>query len=903
MNIVKSPILWLTVLAGYAPNAIGAEIVRVTEDNASDLQPILDASTEPITVHFAPGTYDLCLEIETDVNATFLALREDSTSDTAVDGPDTSCDRPTPTHVLRCDDQTSTLTVKGTLGIRGFSIQNGFNGRGVTVEGGDFTAQDSVFEQPGETASTTSIDGGGVWLEGTIDSDETEKGRIHIIHSVFRNLSARNGGAIFVDSGNADVLSSTICGTEALESGGGVSVESSSSNPGLLSAVDLTISGSEARNGGGVAVGGFGQVVLETSTVQGCTATQYGGGVYATDASNLAMVNVTLQANMANLYGGGLFTDALISDVRGGTITSNIARVYGGGIYVDDETLDLTATSISSNRAEEVPLAYGGGAYVTGDDGLLLSRGVDWTNNQVGPPLAPAGLGGGVYIGEDASWYAVGDSFSDNLATDGGSAAADPDAGVIGLMGVSGVSGIDLSPIERFTLGDATDGDSDGWAGSGTITVDGDDYAYDGADCDDDPFGAGASTIYPEAVDVAYDGIDSDCIVEDDFDLDGDASDGHDGSDCDDNNPAFGPHSIEFPYDGVDNDCDATYDFDADQDGYDADPSGVSDDCNDFDAGIHPGAEDTPYDGIDQNCAGDDDFDADGDGERRVVDGGADCDDNDPDINSSADEVPYDGVDNDCADGDLTDLDEDGYDGGPLGEDCDDNNPEINPAALEKPGSLDGDADSDCVGGTEPGHSDDDGINDYWETVYGTNPEDEDSDNDKIPDDIEWGPGDAPVNTSDVGEDLDNPIYDVLDHDSDDDGVLDKYEWLGGVDTTGDGAVDAAVDSDGDGTPDFQDTDDDNDGLLTIDEYNNDVDSDGDGVADYLDRDSDNDGTIDGDDPQPTSAGGNADRIPGSDAPEKYGFGCSSAGGPSQGAAWLVMLGLFGLRRSSRQTG
>ena len=51
--------------------------------------------------------------------------------------------------------------------------------------------------------------------------------------------------------------------------------------------------------------------------------------------------------------------------------------------------------------------------------------------------------------------------------------------------------------------------------------------------------------------------------------------------------------------------------------------------------------------------------------------------------------------------------------------------------------------------------------------------------------------------------------------------------------------------------------------------------------------------------PQPTSAGGNADRIPGSDAPEKYGFGCSSTGGPSQGAAWLILVGLLGLRRST----
>ena len=902
MNIVKSPIFWSVALTGYASSAVGAEVTRVNPSNAAELQTILDDSAgEAITVHFEPGTYNLCLDIEARVEATFLAVNTDSTSSMAADGPDLSCTRATPEHILLCDDQVSTLTVKGDLRIRGFSVQNSFNGRGVTVENGNFTAQDSVFEQPSDTPSATSIDGGGIWLEGTRLATSDDLGTVNLIHTLFRNLNARNGGALFVDSGTADVLASKVCGTSALESGGAISVEGTSSNPGVLNTNDLTVAGCTARDGGGIAVGGFGEISLVDSTIQSSTASQKGGGIYGTDASDVSLVNVTIQANTANLYGGGLFTDASTTDVRGGTITSNTARVFGGGVYVDDKTLDITATTISSNRAEEIPAAFGGGAYITGDAGLLLSRGVGWTNNEVGPAMAPAGLGGAVYIGEDASWYAVGDTFSDNLASAGGSAAADGSAGIIGLMGVSAVMGLDITPVESFVMGTATDADADGWEGSGTLVLEGIEYSYDGADCDDSP---GASSVYPGAVDVGYDGIDSDCVVEDDFDLDGDGSDGGGGADCDDSSPAFGPHSIEFPYDTVDNDCDATYDFDADQDGYDANPLGTSEDCDDFDATIYPGAEDIPYDGIDQDCAGDDDFDADGDGEQRVIDGGTDCDDTDPLINSAADEVPYDGVDNDCVDGDLTDVDGDGYDGGDeLAPDCEDNNPNINPGVQEMPEELDGGADSDCNGDPEPSHSDNDNINDYWETLYGTNPEDEDSDNDKIPDDIEWGSGDVPVNTSDVGEDPDNPIYDVLDDDSDDDSVLDKYEWRGGVDTDGKDGVDAAPDTDGDGIPDFRDADDDNDGLLTIDEYNNNVDSDGDGVADYLDRDSDNDGTVDGKDPQPTSAGGNADRIPGAEDPEKYGFGCSSTGGSSHGGAWMLLMALFGLRRSTLRRG
>jgi hypothetical protein len=76
--------------------------------------------------------------------------------------------------------------------------------------------------------------------------------------------------------------------------------------------------------------------------------------------------------------------------------------------------------------------------------------------------------------------------------------------------------------------------------------------------------------------------------------------------------------------------------------------------------------------------------------------------------------------------------------------------------------------------------------------------------------------------------------------DQDGDGVLDEDE-----DIDGDGDLDDD-DSDGDGTPDYLDTDDDGDGVDTIDEdvdgdgYYTD-DTDGDGTPDYLDTDDDDD--------------------------------------------------------------
>src|SRR3990172_12446795 len=69
--------------------------------------------------------------------------------------------------------------------------------------------------------------------------------------------------------------------------------------------------------------------------------------------------------------------------------------------------------------------------------------------------------------------------------------------------------------------------------------------------------------------------------------------------------------------------------------------------------------------------------------------------------------------------------------------------------------------------------------------------------------------------------------------DSDGDGILDSVECPNGT----------FPDTDGDGTPDCQDSDDDNDGIATNEEGN--VDTDGDGLPNYLDTDSDGDGVLD----------------------------------------------------------
>lgn len=90
--------------------------------------------------------------------------------------------------------------------------------------------------------------------------------------------------------------------------------------------------------------------------------------------------------------------------------------------------------------------------------------------------------------------------------------------------------------------------------------------------------------------------------------------------------------------------------------------------------------------------------------------------------------------------------------------------------------------------------------------------------------------------------------------DDDGDGISSDDEGRGEADENGN--FPNALDSDGDGVPDYQDEDDDDDNVKTEDEldednldgddnpFTNPLDTDGDGTPDYLDTDDDNDGVL-----------------------------------------------------------
>lgn len=161
------------------------------------------------------------------------------------------------------------------------------------------------------------------------------------------------------------------------------------------------------------------------------------------------------------------------------------------------------------------------------------------------------------------------------------------------------------------------------------------------------------------------------------------------------------------------------------------------------------------------------------------------------------------------------------------------------PACYRYP-NADGDALS--LGNVNDIDDDNDGITDLVENggfdAYG------DPDNDGIPNYSDATPGTGQPFTDANGDGL-NDAYDndrdglinSEDLDGDNDGVADLVE-AGGIDTDGDGKVDVATDTDGDGLANTYDV---NNGGVNIAN----LDTDGDGVANTKDLDSDNDGVPD----------------------------------------------------------
>jgi len=141
-----------------------------------------------------------------------------------------------------------------------------------------------------------------------------------IIDSVFSgNLSAANGGAIYLDS------ASTISGTLIGRSDSDIPFES-----GSLSAALLT-EPNHGENGGGIFDTGSHTTNIDASAINGNTAIG-GGGIAARSLIVVNLTNTTVSGNVGTDVGGGITTNGTVN-LRNATIANNVATTDapGGG--------------------------------------------------------------------------------------------------------------------------------------------------------------------------------------------------------------------------------------------------------------------------------------------------------------------------------------------------------------------------------------------------------------------------------------------------------------------------------------------------------------------------------------------------------------------------------------------
>lgn len=126
----------------------------------------------------------------------------------------------------------------------------------------------------------------------------------------------------------------------------------------------LTIAHGQASYGGGIFVGGAGDLTLRDCVVAHNHATVFGGGIES--AGHLKLESSTVWDNSAGVSGGGILNDPAAHhgglELFNSTVANNTARQYGGGIMsgstpgVFPETVTIRNSTIAGNSA-----THGGG--------------------------------------------------------------------------------------------------------------------------------------------------------------------------------------------------------------------------------------------------------------------------------------------------------------------------------------------------------------------------------------------------------------------------------------------------------------------------------------------------------------------------------------------------------------
>jgi len=185
----------------------------------------------------------------------------------------------------------------------------------------------------GESATTTILDGGATWSNGTYDS----------------------GGVLILEGGDNLVVSGlTFRKGRGAITGSTVTISAS------------TFTNNHSENAGG-AISSSSTVTLHSSTFTNNSANTIGGAIFSSYAGGVTADHVVFDGNSAGTDGGAIYT-YLFANITTSTFTNNSAVSLGGAIFVTSGTVDVASTTFSGNTAASGALVYASdGGTVCGD--------------------------------------------------------------------------------------------------------------------------------------------------------------------------------------------------------------------------------------------------------------------------------------------------------------------------------------------------------------------------------------------------------------------------------------------------------------------------------------------------------------------------------------------------------
>lgn len=300
------------------------------------------------------------------------------------------------------------------IGYADITISGGdVSGQFIMVKGGTSACKFNMTGGIVHDSNTNDVEFARLQENGGAVYMDDPNGIATISGGTINNCTALNGGAVYMTAGKFTLSGEgKISNCIASNLGGAIYLGQTSDNKGTFAMNGGCISGNAALNGNGGAIYLDGGNATITDGIIELNEARNGGGAYLAGGT-LDVSNGLFNKNQATINGGGAFVSGGDITMSGGSFDSNTADDNGGGIYLTGGSLTMTGGSFKNNKATN----GGGGAYVSGGDlelnGATASFSENYATNGGGvyltggkPNLYTGSLigntalkdGGGIYI-------------------------------------------------------------------------------------------------------------------------------------------------------------------------------------------------------------------------------------------------------------------------------------------------------------------------------------------------------------------------------------------------------------------------------------------------------------------------------------------------------------------------